>query len=444
MYQLQTERKYLQQASGVETPPEEAAKAEPRRRSGWKQAVQWAVVLGAGAFLVWCILVVGMGQYYAGEAPEKALAWDSQNPLALRNRAARLLKSAPAQAAHLLQAAIRQNPADARAFVMLAWLREQAGNIESARQLIKQAFALGPWQWRVQLDIAAFWVRRQRLDLAVRSWNRALQMQRSLAQKLFPVLLKIAAHPASRPALLPLVRAAPGWWPGFFVYATNHADRLETLRALYHVPREDGPTARERQAFIARLQQEGQWEEAYFVWLNALDEEELRALGNLYNGHFELPLSDEGFGWRFSQPRGVEIKTASTYGAAGKQALRITFFGQRVRFHHLSQPLLLPPGTYRLTGKFRLDDLETARGLQWQVYCLAPSQQPIAASARFLGASPWRRFSLFFEVPKENCTVQLLRLELLGRAPADFEVQGVAWFDSMAIERVGDNQQDST
>lgn len=440
MYLSQTEYKHQPQGSEAES-PQEVAETRPRRQSALKRAAYWTVVLGVCVFLAWHILALGIAEYYAEKDPGKALVWDAQHPVALRNQAARVLESAPDQANRLLQQALRQNPADARAYVMLAWLREQAGKTESARQLIERASILGPRQWLVQMDIAAFWARQQRLDLAVQGWNIALQMRGGLAKELFPMLLKIAEHPDLRQALLPLARTAPPWWSGFFVYAARNASQLETLRVLYPAQQKEDLTAQERQAFLTRLQQEGQWEEAYFTWLNALDKTSLQALGNLFNGRFELPLSNEGFGWRFSQPRGVEIKTASTYGMEGEQALQIAFFGQRVRFQHLSQPLLLAPGAYELTGKVRLDNLETAKGLQWKVYCLAPIQQEVAASGRFVGASLWRPFDLYFEVPKENCTVQLLRLELLGRAPADFEVQGSAWFDALAIERVEDNWQ---
>ncbi|QBQ55979.1 hypothetical protein [Nitrosococcus wardiae] len=419
----------------IDSPPQ-AAPVEPQGKNYFSQAMRWTLVLGIGALLAWRILVLGMAEYYAMEAPEKALAWDGRHPLALRNQAERLLESAPAQANRLLQQSLWQNPSDGRAYALLALLREKEGHEKAARQLMEQASALAPRQWPVQLEVAAFWLRQRRLDLAVQSWDVALQMRGALSKELFPALLKIAEYPSLRQALLPLARAVPPWWPAFFSYAAANAIQLETLRDLYNVEREAPPTEREREAFVARLQREGRWMEAYFTWLNALDEPALQGLGNLFNGHFEQPLSGGGFGWRFNRPRGVEINPASTYGMEGDRALRVAFFGQRVRFQHLSQPLLLAPGTYRMEGNVRLDNLETARGLQWAVCCLAPTRQLLATSERFLGASLWRRFNFSFEVPKKECTVQLLRLELLGRAPADFEARGVAWFDTLAIARI--------
>jgi hypothetical protein len=396
-------------------------------------------MLGVGTILAWRILILGMAEYYATESPEKALAWDTQYPLALRNQAAYLLESAPEQAEQLLRESLWQNPSDARAYAMLALLREKAEDSEAARQLMERASALGPRLWPVQLEAAAFWLRQRHLDLSVKSWDTVLQMQGVLSEEIFPTLLKIAEYPTLRQTLLSVARTSPAWWPSFFAYAAANAAQLETVRALYGASSEDSLSEQERQVFVSRLQREGQWEDAYFTWMKSLDKVEWQGStsGNLlFNGDFERPLANEGFGWHFSQPQRVEIDTASTYGVEGEQALRVAFVGQRVHFQHLFQPLLLSPGTYQLMGNVRLDNLETALGLQWIVYCLAPIQQKLAVSERFVGASFWRRFNSSFEVPKEGCNVQLLRLELLGRAPADFEAQGVAWFDSLVIEPV--------
>ncbi|KFI22573.1 hypothetical protein [Nitrosococcus oceani] len=414
----------------------QAEAVEPRDR-GYilriARLIGWLVI---GAILVWRIVVMGMAEYYAREAPEEALAWEARHSLALRNQGERLLAGAPERATQLLQESLWQNPADGRTYALLALLRERAGNVDAARQLMERASLLAPRLWPVQLEIAAFWLRQRELERAVQSWDTALQMQRALSKEIFPALLGIAEYPSLRPVLHPLAQSAPAWWPAFFTYAAVNTAQLETLRDLYHAAGETTATTEERRAFISRLQREGHWLEAYFTWLNALDEAALQGLGNLFNGHFEQPLSNGGFGWHFKRPRGVEINTAPTYGMEGKRALRVAFLGQRVRFQHLSQPLLLPPGRYQMEGNVRLDNLETTKGLRWVVSCLTPAQPRLAASEYFVGASLWRRFNFSFDVPKEECAAQLLRLELEGRAPADFEARGVAWFDSLAIGRI--------
>ena len=216
--------------------------------------------------------------------------------------------------------------------------------------------------------------------------------------------------------------------------AANATD-LDTVRGLYSLRQEKGgsPGAKERRAFISRLEREGKWLEAYFVWLNSLDRTLLAHLGNLYNGDFELPLSDEGFAWRSHKLHGVLVDAAPTYGTHGGKALHVEFRDQRLRFHHFHQYLLLPRGRYRLRGIARPDSLEADDGVQWVVQCPTGTPEPLGATERFLGSDQWRQFSLDFQVPGD-CPVQDLRLASAGRMAG--RLSGTVWFDALTIERV--------
>ncbi|WP_232085990.1 tetratricopeptide repeat protein [Candidatus Nitrosacidococcus tergens] len=392
--------------------------------------------------LAWHILAVNLGEYYADKDPEKALAWSSKNPLALRNQADQLLESNPNKAAQLLEKSIWQNPVDSRSYLMLGLLREKAGDSYSARKLINTALNLSPRQWPLRLEAASFWIRQQQPELAVKSWNVALQMNRRLSKEIFPYLLNIAQNPNTIEVFEPIVRYTPDWWPNFFIYATENTIRPEILNSLYNMKRESGsPLKEERNAFVTRLQEEGYWTAAYEIWLNDLNKNEKKAINTPFNGGFEIPLESTGggFDWSFLQPKGVKISTAATYGADGGSALRITFSGKRVQFRHFTQPMLLTAGRYEMQGKVRLDNLETTKGMQWKMYCIAPEWNQIGESQRFIGANSWQLFNFSFYVPDDKtCEVQLLRLELLGHAPADFKIKGTIWFDSLIIRQVAE------
>ena len=88
--------------------------------------------------------------------------------------------------------------------------------------------------------------------------------------------------------------------------------------------------------------------------------------------------------------------------------LRIEFSGARVRFANVEQLLLLPAGHYRLSGKVKAEDLHTARGLWWQLYC--HSGPHLGHTGLVSGNTDWTDFSLDFDVPQKNCSAQLLRL----------------------------------
>ena len=403
---------------------------------------KWSLLLSAAGILAWRIVVLGMAAHYAaqdnGEASATALAWYSHQPHALLEQARALLDTDPARAERLLRQAAWANPADGDVYMTLARLREAQGEIQRAAELTGIASRLAPMQSAVQLQAAAFWLRQGRLDEALTRLSVALRLRSELRPRLYPVLLEFAEDARTRSAFLPLLKEPPDWWEDFFSYAAANADSLDTVKALYYGQRQQEikPGITQQQRYWARLQQEGQWMELYFTWLNSLDPQQLRALGYIYNGSFELPFTDAGFDWRAPKVGGVLVETGPTYGVAGAKALKVTFQGQRVQFNHLYQYLLLPVGHYRLQGRVRPEGLQAQRGVRWTIACAVDDQRLLGSSEPFLGSDQWRPFVTEFTVPAGNCQVQVLQLVLTGRAALDFEVTGAVWFDDMAIERI--------
>jgi len=81
-----------------------------------------------------------------------------------------------------------------------------------------------------------------------------------------------------------------------------------------------------------------------------------------------------------------------------------------------------------------MDDLRNDRGLVWSLSC-SPGKQQLADSERFNGRRSWTPFAVDFEIPREGCGSQLLRLRLDARVPAEQWVGGRAWFDDLRIAR---------
>jgi tetratricopeptide (TPR) repeat protein len=406
------------------------------RRPG---ALKWTLAALAAAWLAWRIVSLGMASHHAEELkdPEAALAWDADHPganlaLGLRDGA----KDPDAALAHL-QAAVAANPAEGRAYAALGRLLELRGEAERARVAMETASRMSPQRSDVQMEVAAYWMRQGDLARALGHWNTVLRYRRDQHAKLFPGLLQLAADPASQAAFLPLLKEPVAWWPAFFGYAAAKAPDVNTVRVLFNL-QQGGPNAATPEmlrAYLARLQKEGQWLEAWFAWLNSLSKEEIGKVGYLYNGSFEAPLSNLGFDWIHQKHPAVSLDTAATFDTSGEQALRVNFRGLRVQFQHLHQYLMLPPGKYRLHGRARPDNLQAEQGMQWALYCLG-NKDPVVVTPRYRGSEPWTRFRTEFDVPPEGCPVQMLRLELAGTIRLDFDATGTIWFDNLALEQV--------
>ncbi len=405
---------------------------------------KWGIFLIVASFLGWQIVVVNLAEYFvlhgneAGD--EKALRWYPEHPGALLRQGVRLLESDPAQAEQLLREAIVADPASAHSFVQLALLWDSRGEREQAAKLAAIAARLAPMRSHVQLGVAELWARQEQLSLAIKHLSRALELQPGLQEKVFPRLLRFAHNPASHSTFASLLNSdGPSWWPVFFNWLAAKAANLETVSTLYKLRNEGGePTVEEQHDYMVRLQKEGLWQQAYFIWLNNLDADQSAELGNIYNGSFELGVSDEGFDWRTPMIGGVFIETLPVYGATGERALHVVFQGRRVQFKHLHQYLFLQPGSYRLHGRVWPDGLQTEQGPRWALYCLPDARASIATSERFLGKEQWRRFAIHFQVPSEDCSVQQLRLELVGRFGEELEASGAIWFDGLSIRKVDD------
>jgi hypothetical protein len=400
------------------------------------------ILLGlAAAFLAWGIVVTNMAELHVQSevngAAALALSWDQTNARALFSEGLRIANANPAQAITYLSSAVRNNPTDGPTYAAIARIKEDSGDLAAAESAMQAAAQMAPRRVDVQLEAAGYWFRRGDIARAMKHMDVALTFGGSLRADLFPDLLKLAEDPATREtAYARLLKQPVAWWPQFFNHAAAKATHVETLRALFQM-QAGGPnlaTTDGLRAYLHRLQRENLWIESYLVWLNHLRKDQINAVGNLFNGGFEEPISNLGFDWIITPASQVVVDTATTYGATGHKALRVVFRGPRIQFQHLHQYVMLDPGTYTLHGRARPENFEAAEGLQWSLYC-AGEPQPLAHTERFSGTDHWQHFTVQFKIPAQNCAVQMLRLELAGRSALDYEAKGAIWFDEMSIAR---------
>lgn len=400
--------------------------------------VKWAAVAVVAGLLGWRIVTLGMAEHFVRDKdPEAALAWHAGHPGANLDLGLRKLQEKSGDALPHLRAAVEGNPAESRNYAALGQLLDRTGAGEPARKAMDMADAMGPQRSDVQMDLTVYWVRQGDFPRALQHWNTVLRHQPAMRPRLFPYLLNGAEDPANRAAFEKLLQRPVPWWSAFFIHAASQAARPETLRSLYSLSRQSAnPLPPEALgAYLARLQKDGAWTEAWFAWLNSLSKQGIAQSGHVYNGSFETRPTNIGFDWIYRQNPAVVMETTSTYGTTGERALHLVFRGLRIRFEHLHQYLLLPPGDYVLQGRVRPDNLKAGQGMQWVLYCMG-QKDPLATTERFVGLDQWNRFRTQFGVPA-GCPVQVLRLELAGRVALDYDVSGGIWFDDISVEQLG-------
>jgi hypothetical protein len=194
-----------------------------------------------------------------------------------------------------------------------------------------------------------------------------------------------------------------------------------------------GLSTRELSTWLDALISDGQWGPAYLGWVESLSPEASKRIGNIYNGGFELEPSQLGFDWRFGRVPGARISRDQVVGSEGQYALRVDFEDRRVPFHQVRQLLALVPGSYRLHGRVRTDDLRGERGLVWTLRC-ADNGRFIAETEPVKGRHDWHSFDLDLAVPPEKCGGQWLTLRVPARIAAEQRLGGTVWFDDLSIQ----------
>lgn len=387
--------------------------------------------------LAWRIVVVNLTQHLADAGSPAAASWGVDSSQVLLAEAGMLAATDKDLARRAAEQAVFYNPANGRAFLLLAGLWEVEGNLGLAKTAAKTAHFLAPRDAEVQMPLGAFWLRRGMPVQALSHWSLALESKPGLAKTLFPVMLQIADMPQNRIAVAESLSSAPAWWAQFFNYALSNTTQDETLKALYHA-RGVQVDHEQRRLYIDHLLAAGYSTDAYFVWLNGLASSQIGALGNVYDGGFEQALDDEGFGWRPLSNQAFMLGTEPTYGHGGEKALHIAFQQRMGSGVLIRQYLMLDPGNYRLQGRSRLDNLSAGKGLRWEISCADKTNQGMLLNTEhFTGSDDWSRFENVFKVPDSNCELQLLRLQLnAGNDYTESEFGGSAWFDDLEIVKL--------
>lgn len=393
-----------------------------------------AALLG---FAAWRVLTLGLADHLSRSHPDAALAWRAAHPEAQLRRLEKQAGGAaiPTGEEPAARAAIRAAPLDGRGYRLLAQQAELGGDLVSARAQYSLAAARGPRDLPTQRWLVNDALTRGDYAKALAHIDLMLRVQPELVRFLSPVLADLSTHATAQPEVARILLREPPWRSDFVRRLMGLKPDSAALFGLMERLRRSpaGLSDQELSDWLDRLVGDRQWGSAYLVWVDSLAPEARLRIGNVYNGSFESEPSHSGFDWRFVRVPGAQVSRAQVTGAKDHLALRVAFEGRRVPFKDVRQLLALAPGTFRLDGQVRLDDLRSERGLVWTLTC-AEDGRLIAETEPMSGRREWRKFSLDFEVPVTDCGGQWLTLRIPARIPAEQLIGGVAWFDDLQIQ----------
>lgn len=308
-----------------------------------------------------------------------------------------------------------------------------------ADQVATLAHTLRPTYTDTLMPLSEYWAAQHNLEKALPLWSTLLERYGDMQAELFPIFHQALHEPNQQKLFASYLLNPPSWWNAFFQYLLANEQDENIIRQYYQarIKSTIQPATAERNAYIDYLTRHDHWQDAYQIWHDSLNKQQLSLERLLHDGGFESQQKDslQGglFGWTTNLDNKIKISQAITRGMKGKHALQISFRkGTNIQFQHVSQTRLLQPGNYTMTGRYRLDRFDTGKGLRWRMRCMDKDSSLLGESPLFNGQTDWEFFEFTFTV-QAGCTAQILRLESDTPYPHHNTFSGSIWFDDLNL-----------
>ncbi len=339
------------------------------------------------------------------------------------------------QVRNLVQQSLAADPLNVRGLTMLGELAHLAGDEAEAEKFFRVSA-----QRSLRERVAAYWLmlaafQRKDYAVAVQHADALLRTRSDVSKDVMPLLAYMAENKDARDEVKKALLANPPWRSSFLTVLAQASADPRTAVELLLVMRSTGepPTADDLRNNVRALVARGQYDLAYFAWLEYLPPAHLTSTGLLFNGSFELTPSGVPFDWSIGPGVGATVEIADDPEQDGRRALLIDFGYGRVEFPAVLQLIVLAPGTYLFKGREK-GELVGKRGLVWRIACAERPDAKIGESGMTIGVYPkWREFDFGFTVPATDCRTQVVRLQLDARMPSEQLVTGAVWYDDLRI-----------
>jgi hypothetical protein len=412
-----------------------------------------AILSALGVLLAWEVILRSAAAYLADDAPDQALLLDARQPAALINVADEMLADSgdagpsdagspeEARRRDRIRAAAEQAlvnaPINARGAWILGQLADDAKDGAHAAQFMEAAV-----RFSLRESEAAYWMMRQkaqdgRYRDALYYADVILRTRPEMAESVVPGLAAMAEDARTSGEIKALLAGNPPWRRQFFMLLpASITDARTPLSLLLPLRTTAAPPASiEIVPYLSFLVAHKFYDLAYYAWLQFLPPGQLDHAGLLFNGSFETPPWGGPFDWTIMQGAGVTIDIVPRPDDGKQHALLVEFQHGRVEFNSVTQLVVMAPGAYRFTGRYK-GELAGPSGLKWRVTCAAGTAAQAGEGPMITGAAPaWTDFAFAFSVPEAGCGAQQVRLDLEARTASERLVTGQILFDELEIRR---------
>ena len=394
--------------------------------------VRLAVLLAALA-LAYLSVVVTLANAAAAQLPPFALRLWPAHASAHARLADQMLAADPANppiaemSAHALSA-LRRNPTIAAAARVLALRAAMQRDDSRAGTLFDYAAAMSKRDIPTQLWLLERRVTQDDVDGALAHFGIALRVSPATREMLFPVLSSALAEAHLVRPIARLVRDGGDWSSPFLYYAAENSRDPRTAASLYLTLAQLGspPSPEHLSLLMGRLVQAGRFDPAARLYQLADPQWRVEDVNAQLDGAFSRSRDAPPFGWALNP-------NVAWLGAAPDTENRALLIGGAVAAGEWAarRLLLLPPGSYRIHGRYGVTEGAPAGNIAIGLTCVdvGETERSVAIPLR----SGVGSFQQPIDVPA-GCRGQWLSVGL--RAEGDAPPGGI-WIDDLRLTRAG-------
>jgi len=198
-----------------------------------------------------------------------------------------------------LRQALRSNPGQIDALLMLAGGYESSGDAKQASRALDAAYQLAPDERNVLAAVAEFQLRQGDVARALPLLDRLVDTYPEMRPGAFEILGQLLSEGREPATWKKILARNPAWLGPFIVSSCERGmDPAILVPLLLERAQSSRSPTPESACVIDRLRVNDRWQQAYQVWLNTLPRERLSEVGFVFNGSFEFAPSGQGFDWR--------------------------------------------------------------------------------------------------------------------------------------------------
>jgi hypothetical protein len=119
------------------------------------------------------------------------------------------------------------------------------------------------------------------------------------------------------PALTKVLAASPPWRRNLISFLAQEPQGWAVMQRLFESLRKAGDEtpASEMRLLLSSLESQGNFEQAYFVWLDSLDASGLARVQNVYDGGFDMEPQGLFFDWTLRRVKNAQIDILNRPGS---------------------------------------------------------------------------------------------------------------------------------